>query len=141
MKIWGETQDEREIARQKEIEATQVKSGVNLQYFEKLHPPVSLAPDTMLIQPYQTSCRIRLAQSMLSGLTADRMDIRVNSQGTILVMIPSASGFQITRRKHAAQICSHELAAAFKDHGIHLPARFAVTADDQVGGWICRREN
>jgi len=141
MKIWGETQDEKEIARQKEIEATQVKTGVNLQYFEKLHPPVALAPEAMLIQPYQKSCRIRLAQIMLDGLTADRMDIRINKQGTILVMIPCTSGFSIIRRKLTAQICSHELAAAFREKGVMLPARYVVTADDRLGGWICRKED
>lgn len=137
---WGETNDAREIARQKAIEATQVRDGVDLRYFTKLNPPIKTAPDTMLIQPYQSSCRIRLAQIMLDGITKERMEIRINKPGDILVMIPNTSGFAITRRKHSAQICGHELAESLRAHGITMPSRYVVTADERIGGWICRKE-
>lgn len=133
--------DENEIKRQKELNS-QVTDGIDLRSFDKITPdlPTGGVYDILEIMPYKSSVRIKLPQIITEQFSGSMMDIRINKLGITLLMIPAETGFEVRQMKRISQIFSAKLAAILASKGIALPARFKVTHDERIGGWVCRKE-
>lgn len=139
--------DERESTRLESI-GGQVTETVDLTLMEHIPSDSAGSWNAMEVTAIQSSCRAKLPLVITNeinweGAGADkRFYVHISKNGQLIVLISTTEkdGYEIGKMKSSMHIGGLNLSGALASRKITLPARYIVTKDDKIGGFICRKD-